>query len=142
MVAIHPNYPDQKVQIGKEMQLGLRQEVIEFLTSHLENFTWCTQDIKWIHPSIAEHRLNIDLDHRAIKQKLRQFGEDKIQGMRDEVRKLLQANSIREVEYPFWLANVVMVKNLSGKWRMCIYYTYLNKACPRTAIPYHAFMHW
>ena len=35
----------------------------------------------------------------------------------DEVNKLLATNFIREVYYPEWLANVVMVKKASGKWR-------------------------
>ena len=35
----------------------------------------------------------------------------------DEVNKLLATNFIRKVYYPEWLANVVMVKKASGKWR-------------------------
>jgi len=31
--------------------------------------------------------------------------------------------------------NVVMVKKSSGKWRMCVDYTYLNKACPKDTYP-------
>ena len=42
---------------------------------------------------------------------------------------------IRPVEYPEWLANVVMVKKPSGKWRICIYFTDLNKACPKDEFP-------
>ena len=33
----------------------------------------------------------------------------------EEVEKLLEANFIREVFYPVWLANVVMVKKSNGK---------------------------
>jgi hypothetical protein len=49
----------------------------------------------------------------------------------EEVEKLLKARFIREVYYPDWLANVVLVKKSSGKWRMCIDFTNLNKACPK-----------
>ena len=38
---------------------------------------------------------------------------------------------IREVYYPDWLANVVMVKKANGKWRICVDFTDLNKACPK-----------
>ena len=44
---------------------------------------------------------------------------------------LLEANFIREVYYPVWLANVVMVKKANGKCRMCVNFTNLNKACPK-----------
>ena len=49
----------------------------------------------------------------------------------EEVKKLLEANFIREAHYPDWLANVVMVKKSTGKWRICIDYTDLNKAYPK-----------
>jgi hypothetical protein len=53
----------------------------------------------------------------------------------EEVEKLLMTRFIREVYYPEWLANVVMVKKSSGKWRMCIDFTDLNKACPKDSYP-------
>ena len=48
-----------------------------------------------------------------------------------EVGKLLKAGAIIEVEYPEWLANVVLVKKVNGKWRLCIDFTDLNRACPK-----------
>ena len=49
--------------------------------------------------------------------------------------KLLRAGFIRRVIYPEWLANVVLVKKSSGKWRMCVDFTDLNKACPKDSYP-------
>ena len=54
----------------------------------------------------------------------------------EEVDKLLKAGFIREVYYPEWLANVVMVKTSTGKWRMCVDFTDLNKACPKDSYPF------
>ena len=48
---------------------------------------------------------------------------------------MLDAGVIREVQYPEWLANVVMVPKKNGKWRMCIDFTILNKACPKDEYP-------
>ncbi|XP_030963996.1 uncharacterized protein LOC115985174 [Quercus lobata] len=45
------------------------------------------------------------------------------------------ARFIQEVYYPDWLANVVMVKKANGKWRMCVDFTDLNKACPKDSYP-------
>ena len=55
--------------------------------------------------------------------------------MTEEVEKLLEVGFIREVFYPDWLANVVMVKKNNGKWRICIDFTVLNKACPKDSFP-------
>jgi len=53
----------------------------------------------------------------------------------DEDNKLLAAKFIREVYYPEWLANVVMVKKANGKWRICVDFTDLNQACPKDSFP-------
>ena len=55
--------------------------------------------------------------------------------MTEEIKKLLEANFIKEVFYPNWLPNVVMVKKSNVKWRMCVDFTDLNKACPKDSFP-------
>lgn len=49
----------------------------------------------------------------------------------DKVGKLVKVGFIQEIMYLTWLANIVMVKKKSGKWRMCVNFTDLNKACPK-----------
>ncbi|XP_059638536.1 uncharacterized protein LOC132280798 [Cornus florida] len=53
----------------------------------------------------------------------------------EEVNKLMKADFIQEVHYPDWLANVVLVKKANGKWRLCVDFTDLNKACPKDSFP-------
>jgi hypothetical protein len=55
------------------------------------------------------------------------LSDEMITTAKAEVQRLLDACFIREVQYPTWLANVVMVKNNNGKWRMCTNFTDLNK---------------
>ena len=49
--------------------------------------------------------------------------------------KLKQARAIKEVFYPEWLANTVVVKKNNGKWQVCVDFTDLNKACPKDPFP-------
>ena len=58
------------------------------------------------------------------------FTQERDKAIAEEVRKLLKANFIREIYYPKWLANIVMVKKANSKWRMCVDFTDLNKAYP------------
>jgi hypothetical protein len=62
---------------------------------------------------------------------LHRFNEEKHKVIGEEIHKLLEARFIKEVHHPEWLANPVLVKKRSGKWRMCVDYTSLNKACPK-----------
>ena len=55
--------------------------------------------------------------------------------IKDKIQKLIVAKFIREVYYPEYLANVVMVKKANGKWMMCVDFTDLNKACPKDSYP-------
>ena len=53
----------------------------------------------------------------------------------EEMDKLLANGSIRELKYPQWVANVVMVKRKNEKWRICVDFTDLNRACPKDSFP-------
>ena len=88
-----------------------------------------------IDPSVTAHRLNVDPTYKPIKQKRRKLGPERAKAVNDEVDRLLQAGSIAEVKYPDWLANPVVVKKKNGKWRVCIDFTDLNKACPKDSFP-------
>jgi len=70
-----------------------------------------------------------------VKQWLRRFDEEKHKIIVEEIHKLLMAGFIKEVHHPDWLANPVLVKKKNGKMRMCVYYTSLNKACPKVPFP-------
>jgi hypothetical protein len=59
------------------------------------------------------------------------MSDEKTEAAKAEVHHLLEAKFIEPITYPTWLANVVMVQKKSGKWRMCIDFTSLNKACPK-----------
>ena len=82
-----------------------------------------------IDPAIITHRLNVSPSFKPVKQKRRSFSPERQKVINEEVGKLLQ------VEYPEWLANVVPVKKANGKWRLCIDFTDINRACPKDSFP-------
>ena len=88
-----------------------------------------------IDPIIITHRINVNPSFKPVKQKRRSFALERQKAINEEVGKLLQAWAIREVEYPKWLANVVLVKKVNGKWRLCIDFTDVNRACPKDSFP-------
>ena len=88
-----------------------------------------------IDPVVITHKLNISPSFKPIKQKRRSFASKRQKTINEEVNKLLQAKAIREVEYPDWLANVVLVKKANGKWQLCIDFTDVNRACPKDSFP-------
>ena len=93
----------------------------------------CTHDR--VNPVNASHKLNVLPSAQPIRQRVRRFHPDRHQIIQAEVDNLLKAKFIREVKYPEWLVNVVVVPKKGGKWRVCVDYTDLNDACPKDSFP-------
>ncbi|KAL0295550.1 UNVERIFIED_CONTAM: Retrovirus-related Pol polyprotein from transposon [Sesamum calycinum] len=93
------------------------------------------KDLEGIDPSVITHHLNLDPGVKPVKQKKRHFGPEKNKIIQREVNKLLSGGHIKEIQFPKWLSNVVLVPKPGGKWRMCIDFWDLNKACPEGFYP-------
>ena len=88
-----------------------------------------------ISTKVIQQKLNVDPEKKPIQQRRWVFTPKQNQAITNKVNKLLSAGFIQEVYYPDWLANVVLMKNANGKWRMCVDFTNLNKTCPKESFP-------
>ena len=88
-----------------------------------------------ISPTHASHRLNVAPSAKPVRQKVRRFHPDHHLVIQTEVDNLLQNGFIREVKYPEWLANMVVVLKKGKKWRVCVDYMDLNDAYPKDSFP-------
>ena len=128
-VTLNESRPERTTRMGTLASPLIRQALAAFLRMNQDVFAWSHEDMPEIDPSVIVHRLNVNPTSSPIQLKKR----DK--AIAEEVRKLLEASFIREVYYPDWLANVVMVKKANGKWRMCVDFTDLNRAFPKDSYP-------
>ena len=119
-VVLDESRPGQTTRTGTLASPIIRQDLAGFLRMNQDVFAWSHEDMPGIDPSIIVHRLNVNPTSSPIQQKKRVFAQDRDKAVAEEVRKLLEAGFIREVYYPDWLANVVMVKKNNGKWRMSV----------------------
>jgi hypothetical protein len=126
---------EQRVLLGSQLSEEQEKTLLRFLFNNKDVFAWSANDLYGVNRDAIEHSLNVDPSFRPRKQRLRKMSEDKAEGARNEVKRLLSAGVIREVKYPECLSNTVMVKKANGKWRMCIDFTDLNKACPKDEFP-------
>ena len=122
-------------RIGTMLSPEMRTRLIEFLKENLDVFAWSHEHMLGISPKIIQHKLNVDSERKLVQQRRRAFAPERDQAIAEEVTKLLTAGFIREVYYPDWLANVILVKKANGKWRMCVDFTDLKKACPKDSFP-------
>ena len=69
------------------------------------------------------------------KQKPRRSTKEHVEAVKLEVKRLREFWAIKEIFFAKWLANTVVVKKKNGKWRVCVDFTDLNRACPKDLFP-------
>ena len=125
------NDPEKFFQVGSQLPQQEREELIEFLKQNIDVFAWNTCEALGVDPEFICHHLNVNPLVTPKKQLPHRPSKEHAKAVREEVAKLKQVGAINKVFYPEWLANTVVVKKKSGKWRVCIDFTDLNKACPK-----------
>ncbi|XP_057452750.1 uncharacterized protein LOC130744596 [Lotus japonicus] len=123
------------LKIGSTLSKEQEDRLVELLKNNLDLFAWTIKDVPGIDPNVISHHLSIQQGAKPVVQARRRMGEEKDKAVQIETQKLLEGKFIREVQYPTWLANVVMVRKANGKWRMCTDYTSLYKVCPKDSYP-------
>jgi polyhydroxyalkanoate synthesis regulator phasin len=127
--------PNRAVTIGAHLSPEEENELIQFLNKNKDVFAWSSKDLQGVDRDIIEHTLETDEKITLKKQKLKKMSEEKVKAVEAEVQRLQDVKVIREVLYPVWLANTIPVKKKNGKCRMCVDFTYLNKACKNDDFP-------
>ncbi|XP_013607962.1 PREDICTED: uncharacterized protein LOC106314673 [Brassica oleracea var. oleracea] len=97
------------LKIGSKLTEGLRRRLIDFLRSNSDCFAWSHADMLGIDSKIIMHKLQVDPLHQPVRQKRRKFAHERDAIINDEVKSLLGAGFIREVQYPEWLDNFVLI---------------------------------
>jgi hypothetical protein len=131
IVPLCVDVPSKTVMIGAEVRAEDEGKLLQFLHNNQDVFAWSKSDLTGVHRSVIQHTLNTDPKVKPKLQRQRPMSGDMVKSAKAEVQKLLDARIIREVQYPVWVANVVMVPKKNGNMRMCIDFTELNKACPK-----------
>ena len=121
--------PEKFFQVGLQLPPHEKQALIEFLRENVDVFAWGACKTPGIDPDFICHHLNINLSIAHRKQPPKRSSKDHYEAVKDEVTKLKRAGAIKEVFNLEWLANTVVVKKKNGKWRVCVDFIDLNKAC-------------
>jgi len=136
MVTVQLGADCQKVtQMGHNSHQLVRDSIEAVLKANSDLFAWSPANMPGIDPDFMCHKLSLLSQARPVAQRKRKLGEERRVAVEAEVKQLAQTHFIREVMHTTWLANAVMVRKASGKWRMCVDYTDLNKACPKDTYP-------
>ena len=108
--------PEKFFQVGSQLPPQEREELTEFLRKNVDVLAWNAYEAPRVDPNFICHHLNVNPSVTPKKQHHRHSSKDHSDVVKDEVTKLKQPGAIKEVFYPEWLANTVVVKKKNGKW--------------------------
>ncbi|KAL2248312.1 UNVERIFIED_CONTAM: Retrovirus-related Pol polyprotein from transposon [Sesamum indicum] len=82
------------------------------------------------------YNLSLKKGENANKRKRLEIVEESNRVPDEQIQRIQPIEGQKIVEViPDWLSNVVVVPKPGGKWRVCIDFTDLNKACPKNPYP-------
>ncbi|GJV99658.1 reverse transcriptase domain-containing protein [Tanacetum coccineum] len=108
-VAIHQEYPEQTIAIGSTLTEAGRKALCDLLRRSLDVFSWKRADMTGVPRHIAEHKLNVREGCSPVRQKKRSQALERNTTIQEEVEKLLDTDTMKEVQYHSWLSNPRLV---------------------------------
>ena len=127
--------PERFFHVGAQLLLQEKEQLVELLRRNVDVFAWDAYEALGLDPKFICHHWNVNPSVIPKRQPPRRPSKKHVEAVKSEVTKLKQAGAIKEVFYPQWLVNTVVVKKKTGKWRVCVDYTNLNRACPKDPFP-------
>ncbi|XP_072072086.1 uncharacterized protein [Arachis hypogaea] len=126
---------DKFTFINRNLPHEIKEPLMEMIRANADLFAWTPADMPGIDPQLMSHHLAVKTGAKPVAQRRRKMSQERAEEVARQTSSLLEAGFIRELDYSTWLSNVVLVKKHNGRWRMCVDYSDLNKACPKDCYP-------
>ena len=103
-------------QVGLQLPPREKEELIVFLMNNVDVFAWNAYEAPGVDPNFICHHLNVSPSVAPKKQLPRRSSKEHSHAIKEEMIKLKRAGATKEVFYPEWLVNTMVIKKKSGKW--------------------------
>ena len=107
--------PEKFFQVGSQLPQSEKEELVQFLKWNIDVFAWSAYEAPGVDPNFICDHLNVNPVMTPKKQLPCRPSKEHAEAVRQEVTKLKKAGAIKEVFYPEWLVNTVVVKKKTGK---------------------------
>lgn len=97
-----------------KLSIENKRNLLKFFKERQLCFVWDMYNMPDIDPKVITYKINVHPKFKHVKQKRRKFTSERSQVINKEVNRLENNGLTREVYYPEWLANVVVVKKENG----------------------------
>ncbi|XP_026440518.1 uncharacterized protein K02A2.6-like [Papaver somniferum] len=126
---------NELVKIGTLLRIKEEEKLVQVLNEYSDVFAWKMKDFPGIDPGVCWHNLKINPKYKPMRQRMRKVAPEYHEAIQNELNKMESSGVIREVQYPIWISNMVIVLKNNGGARICVEFSDLNKACPKDNFP-------
>jgi hypothetical protein len=91
---LNPGYQTESSTFALK-QIQKKGELLAFLDKNSDVFVWSTSDLIGVSRDVIEHKLQVNPNAQPKKQKLRKMSQEKIEVVKLEVQRLLDAGFIK-----------------------------------------------
>ena len=103
-----------------------KKSYLKLLLDYKDVFAWSYKETSSLDPKVAAHQLVMKHGVQPIKEAQRRFRLELVSQIETEIDKLIEAGFIREVRYPTWIVNIILVKKNNGQISVCVDFRDLN----------------
>jgi hypothetical protein len=108
------------IKLSKTLSPEVKQYYINIKKDFPDVFTWSYDDLKVYDTKVIQHVIPLKEDQRPFKQKMRWINPLLLPLIKKEVNKLFKAKIIVSLRFSKSLSNLVPVRKMSGKIRLCV----------------------
>ena len=101
---------DRNFLIGASLADEERVEMLLFLVQNIDEFAWNLYEVPRVDLKFMVQRLNVDPLYPPKKRKPKKLAKEHVEVVKQEVKKLKEVGAIKEIFFPEWLMNTVVVK--------------------------------
>ncbi|KAM1179958.1 hypothetical protein ACFX2G_019469 [Malus domestica] len=114
------NEEPKSIFVSASLSVNEIDKYYQLLLEYKDIFSWNYKEMPCLNPTIVVHRLAIKPAMRPIKQTQRCYRPELIPQIEAEIDKLIEAGFIREMKFPKWISNIVIILKKSRQIRVCI----------------------
>jgi hypothetical protein len=124
------------IKISKNLAKESKEKYIKLMKEFYYVFAWTYDDLKVYDTGVIQHTILVQKNAKTFKKKLRRMNPLLIPLIKKEVKKLFDAKIIVSLRFSKWLANLVLVKKMTGEIRLCVDFKNLNQVSLNDNYPF------
>lgn len=115
------------IKLSKTLSPKVKEKYIRLLSEFSDVFTGYYADLKECEKKIIQHTIEIKLDKKPFRKKLRRINPILLPSIEKEVNRVYNVSVIVPVIFSDWILNLIPTRKKTGEISLCVDFRNFNK---------------